>query len=32
MGALAAAKALKELVWEPFYWDKTEHGIDVKEV
>jgi len=27
MGALAAAKALWELIVAPFYWDKTEHGI-----
>jgi glycosyltransferase XagB len=27
MAALSAYKALKELVLEPFYWDKTEHGI-----
>jgi hypothetical protein len=30
MGAMAAAKALKELVAAPFYWDKTEHGISLK--
>ncbi len=27
MAALGAYKALKELVVEPFYWDKTQHGI-----
>jgi hypothetical protein len=27
MAALSAYKAIKELVVEPFYWDKTEHGI-----
>lgn len=27
MAAMSAYKALKELVAEPFYWDKTEHGI-----
>lgn len=27
MAALSAYKALKELVHEPFYWDKTQHGI-----
>jgi cellulose synthase/poly-beta-1,6-N-acetylglucosamine synthase-like glycosyltransferase len=27
MAALSAYKALKELVVEPFYWDKTQHGI-----
>jgi cellulose synthase/poly-beta-1,6-N-acetylglucosamine synthase-like glycosyltransferase len=27
MAALSAYKALKELVLEPFYWDKTQHGI-----
>ncbi|KIN71777.1 Glycosyl transferase [Sulfitobacter guttiformis KCTC 32187] len=28
MAALSAYKALKEFVVEPFYWDKTEHGIN----
>ena len=27
MAALSAYKAIKEIVVEPFYWDKTEHGI-----
>jgi glycosyltransferase XagB len=27
LGALAAYKALWELVTQPFYWDKTTHGI-----
>ncbi len=27
MAALSAYKAIKEIVAEPFYWDKTEHGI-----
>lgn len=27
MAALSAYKALKEMVFEPFYWDKTQHGI-----
>jgi len=27
MAALASYKALKEMVLEPFYWDKTQHGI-----
>lgn len=27
MAALSAYKALKEMVVEPFYWDKTQHGI-----
>lgn len=27
MAAISAYKAMKELVLEPFYWDKTEHGI-----
>jgi cellulose synthase/poly-beta-1,6-N-acetylglucosamine synthase-like glycosyltransferase len=27
LGVLAAAKALKELVLDPFYWDKTQHGV-----
>ena len=26
LGALAAYKALYELVANPFYWDKTQHG------
>ena len=28
LGALAAYKALFELVLRPFYWDKTDHGIE----
>lgn len=27
MAALSAYKALKEMVVEPFYWDKTQHGV-----
>ena len=27
LGALAAYKALYELVLRPFYWDKTQHGV-----
>lgn len=27
MAALSSYKALKEMVVEPFYWDKTQHGI-----
>ncbi len=27
MAAISAYKALKEMVLEPFYWDKTQHGI-----
>lgn len=27
LGAIAAYKALLELVFRPFYWDKTEHGL-----
>ncbi|WP_390261580.1 glycosyltransferase [Halodurantibacterium flavum] len=27
LATLAAYKALAELVWNPFYWDKTRHGI-----
>ena len=27
MAALSAYKAIKELVVEPFYWDKTQHGL-----
>ena len=26
MATFASCKALFELVWAPFYWDKTEHG------
>ena len=26
LGVLAAYKALWELVVDPFYWDKTQHG------
>ena len=26
MGTLAAYKALWELIMDPFYWDKTQHG------
>jgi len=27
LGAIAAYKALWELMVRPFYWDKTEHGV-----
>jgi len=27
LGALASYKALYELITDPFYWDKTEHGV-----
>lgn len=27
MGSIAAMKALYELIFDPFYWDKTAHGI-----
>lgn len=27
MAALSAYKAIKEIVVEPFYWDKTQHGV-----
>lgn len=27
LGMLAAYKALKELIAQPFYWDKTQHGV-----
>lgn len=26
LGCVAAYKALAELIWAPFYWDKTSHG------
>lgn len=31
MAAISAYKALKELVREPFYWDKTMHGFAAEE-
>ena len=27
LGAVAAWKAVFEMVWAPYYWDKTMHGI-----
>ena len=27
MGAVAAWKAVIEIFWAPFYWDKTQHGV-----
>ncbi|MEP1990075.1 MAG: glycosyltransferase [Ascidiaceihabitans sp.] len=27
LGALASYKALYEMITDPFYWDKTEHGV-----
>jgi hypothetical protein len=27
MGVVAAYKGLYELVFHPFFWDKTDHGI-----
>ena len=27
MGAAAAWKAIIEVFWAPFYWDKTQHGV-----
>ncbi len=32
LGVLAAYKALYELVSDPFFWDKTQHGQAVEEV
>ena len=29
LGAVAAYKALYELVCKPFFWDKTAHGLSV---
>ncbi len=29
LGAIAAYKALYELVFDPFYWDKTQHGLSL---
>ena len=31
LGALAAYKAIYEMIVTPFYWDKTEHGVTKKE-
>ncbi|MEM8732187.1 MAG: glycosyl transferase, partial [Pseudomonadota bacterium] len=28
LGALAAYKALWELATDPYFWDKTQHGVD----
>jgi hypothetical protein len=30
--SVAAWKALKQLFFNPFYWEKTEHGLTEKEV
>ena len=30
LGAMAAYKALYEIVFKPFYWDKTAHGYSLK--
>ncbi|MEM6564202.1 MAG: glycosyltransferase [Pseudomonadota bacterium] len=27
LGAFAAYKAVWELIWAPFFWDKTQHGV-----
>jgi len=27
LGAVAGWKAVFEMVWAPYYWDKTRHGI-----
>jgi hypothetical protein len=27
LAAIAAYKGIIELVWKPFYWDKTTHGL-----
>jgi cellulose synthase/poly-beta-1,6-N-acetylglucosamine synthase-like glycosyltransferase len=32
LGVFAAYKALSELVFKPFYWDKTRHGISAPDV
>jgi len=32
LGAIAAYKALYELVFKPFFWDKTQHGLSLGEV
>jgi len=31
LGAMAAYKALHELIWHPFFWDKTAHGHNTAE-
>ncbi len=32
LGAIAAYKALYELVLKPFFWDKTQHGLSLNQV
>ncbi len=32
LGTLAAYKGMAEMMWKPFYWDKTEHGVSPAEV
>lgn len=32
LGAIAAYKALYELVFKPFFWDKTKHGLSLGKV
>jgi hypothetical protein len=27
LASIAAAKALYEMIFSPFYWDKTTHGV-----
>lgn len=31
LGVIAAFKALYELIWHPFFWDKTAHGCNPRE-
>ena len=30
LAAIAAYKALHELIWHPFFWDKTTHGVTAR--
>lgn len=32
LGVFAAYKALSELIFKPFYWDKTQHGLSAPDV
>jgi len=28
LSTFAAFKALAEMLWKPFFWDKTDHGLN----
>lgn len=32
LGTFAALKAIQELLWRPFFWDKTQHGISAPDL